>query len=91
MLHYGYDLALIPWMIAVGTATHLAGDMLTNEGIPIAWPLSRRHVRLLPEPFAFTTGTRPERWVVAPLLLMALVWLVAVVEKVVPADRLPLH
>ena len=54
-------MTLIPWLIAVGTATHLAGDMLTNEGIPIAWPLSRRHVRLLPEPLAFTTGTRPER------------------------------
>jgi hypothetical protein len=33
----------------------------------------------------------PERWVVAPLMLTSLVWLVAVVEKVVPADRLPLH
>jgi hypothetical protein len=65
--------------------------MLTNEGIPIAWPLSRQHVRLLPEPLAFTTGTRPERWVVAPLLLVALVWLVAVVEKVLPAGRLPLR
>jgi membrane-bound metal-dependent hydrolase YbcI (DUF457 family) len=91
MLHYGYDLALVPWLIAAGTATHLAGDMLTDEGIPIAWPLSRRHVRLLPEPLAFTTGTRPERWVVAPLLTVALVWLVAVVEKVVPDGRLPLR
>jgi len=27
--------------------------------------------------------------VVAPLMLAALVWLVAVVEKVVPPDRLP--
>jgi hypothetical protein len=34
--------------------------MLTKEGIPIAWPLSRVHVRLLPEPLAFTTGTRPD-------------------------------
>jgi hypothetical protein len=40
---------------------------------------------------AFTTGTRPERWVVAPLMVAALVWLVAVVEKIVPADRLPLR
>jgi hypothetical protein len=29
--------------------------------------------------------------VVAPLMLAALIWLVAVVEKVVPAGRLPLH
>ena len=91
MLYHGYDLALVPWAIAAGTATHLLGDMLTNQGIPIAWPLSRQHVRLLPEPLAFTTGTRPERWVVAPLLLVALVWLVGVVEKILPAGRLPLR
>ena len=91
MLYYGYDVALVPWAIAAGTATHLVGDMLTNQGIPIAWPLSRQHVRLLPEPLAFTTGTRPERWIVAPLLLVALVWLVGVVEKVLPAGRLPLR
>ena len=64
---------------------------LTNEGIPIAWPLSRFHVRLLPEPLAFTTGTRPERWVVAPAMLAALVWLVAVVEKIMPGGRITLH
>jgi membrane-bound metal-dependent hydrolase YbcI (DUF457 family) len=91
MLRYGYDVTLVPWAIAAGTATHLAGDMLTNEGIPIAWPLSRYHVRLLPEPLAFTTGTRPERWVVAPLLVVALAWLVGVAEKVLPAGRLPLR
>jgi membrane-bound metal-dependent hydrolase YbcI (DUF457 family) len=91
MLYYGYAVALVPWAIAAGTATHLVGDMLTNQGIPIAWPLSRQHIRLLPEPLAFTTGTRPERWVVAPLLLVALVWLVGVVEKVLPAGRLPLR
>ena len=91
MLYYGYDVSLVPWAIAAGSATHLAGDMLTNQGIPIAWPLSRQHFRLLPEPLAFTTGTRPERWVVAPLLLVALVWLVGVVEKILPAGRLPLR
>ena len=91
MLRSGFGVAEVPWAIAAGTATHLVGDMLTDEGIPIAWPLSRVHFRLLPEPLAFTTGTRPERWVVAPLMLAALVWLVAVVEKVVPAGRLPLH
>ena len=47
--------------------------------------------RLLPEPLAFTTGTRPERWVVAPAMVAALAWLVAVIEKVLPAGRLPLR
>jgi hypothetical protein len=40
---------------------------------------------------AFTTGTRPERWVVAPLLVVELAWLVGVAEKVLPAGRLPLR
>lgn len=68
----GWGLALVPVACAVGCTAHLLGDALTDEGIPIAWPLSRRHVRLLPEPFAFTTGTRPERWVVAPALAITL-------------------
>lgn len=68
----GYGVAGIPWAIAIGTATHIAGDMLTDEGVPLFWPLSRQHFRVLPEPLAFTTGTRPERWFVAPLLFVAL-------------------
>jgi membrane-bound metal-dependent hydrolase YbcI (DUF457 family) len=71
----GYGIASLSWTVALGTGTHLIGDMLTDEGVPLAWPLSRRHFRLLPEPLAFTTGTRPERWLVAPLLLIALAWL----------------
>lgn len=77
MLWRGLDLAALPWTVGLGAAAHVVGDMLTDEGVPLWWPLSRRHVRLLPEPLAFTTGTRPERWVVAPLLLLILVWALA--------------
>lgn len=72
----GSGIAALGWAVALGTSMHIAGDMLTDEGVPLAWPLSRAHLRLLPEPLAFTTGTRPERWLVAPLLLVALAWLV---------------
>ena len=75
VLWSGFGINSLTWAVAVGAATHLLGDMLTDEGVPLAWPLSRRHVRLLPEPLAFTTGTRPERWLVAPLLLVTLAWL----------------
>jgi membrane-bound metal-dependent hydrolase YbcI (DUF457 family) len=94
MFYTGFGVTEVPWAIAVGTATHLVGDMLTNEGIPIAWPLSRFHVRLLPEPFAFTTGTRPERWVVAPVLLAALLWLTwlaTIAPRIVPGSRVTLR
>jgi hypothetical protein len=33
----------------------------------------------------------PERWVVAPAMVAALGWLVAVIAKVVPGGRLPLR
>jgi membrane-bound metal-dependent hydrolase YbcI (DUF457 family) len=87
MMYSGYGLASAPIAIAVGTAAHLAGDALTDEGIPIAWPLSRKHVRLLPEPFAFTTGTRPERWVVAPLLVVTLGWLLTLAVTALPGSH----
>lgn len=94
MFYTSFGITEVPWAIAIGTATHLVGDMLTNEGIPIAWPLSRFHVRLLPEPFAFTTGTRPERWVVAPALLAALLWLTwlaTIAPRIVPGSRITLR
>jgi membrane-bound metal-dependent hydrolase YbcI (DUF457 family) len=87
IMYSGYGLASVPIAIAVGTAAHLAGDALTDEGIPIAWPLSRKHVRLLPEPFAFTTGTRPERWVVAPLLVVTLGWLLTLAVTALPGSH----
>ena len=71
----GFGIATLGWAVALGATTHIAGDALTDEGVPLLWPLSRKHIRFLPEPLAFTTGTRPERWLVAPLLLVALAWL----------------
>jgi hypothetical protein len=71
---HGWEIQLIPLACALGCATHLAGDMLTVEGIPIAWPLLRGHVGL-PRPVGFTTGTWRETWVLAPTLLITLGWL----------------
>ena len=69
---YGYGLALVPLAMLLGTATHIAGDMLTDSGCPLGWPFSQFRCKLLPEPFAFSTGTRPELMIVDPLLLGAL-------------------
>ena len=66
----GYGAAGIPWAIAIGTATHVAGDMLTDEGVPLFWPLSRQHVRVLPEPI-MTLG-QPGLWTPAPEVAAAL-------------------
>jgi membrane-bound metal-dependent hydrolase YbcI (DUF457 family) len=74
---YGFGLALIPLAVLIGTATHIAGDMLTDCGCMLGYPVSRRHFHLLPEPLAFTTGTRPELLIVDPLLTASLVILAA--------------
>jgi membrane-bound metal-dependent hydrolase YbcI (DUF457 family) len=72
---YGYGLRLIPIAVFVGCCTHIAGDMLTDSGCMLLYPLSQQRYHLLPEPLAFTTGTRPELLVVDPLLTAALVLL----------------
>jgi membrane-bound metal-dependent hydrolase YbcI (DUF457 family) len=71
----GYGLALIPLAVLIGCATHIAGDMLTDSGCMLGYPASRFRFHLLPEPLAFTTGTRPELLFVDPLLTVALVGL----------------
>jgi membrane-bound metal-dependent hydrolase YbcI (DUF457 family) len=58
--------------VGLGCATHVVGDMLTEEGCPLFYPFSEQHCRLLPRPLAFTTGTRPELWVVDPALAAGL-------------------
>jgi membrane-bound metal-dependent hydrolase YbcI (DUF457 family) len=74
---YGYGLSLIPLAVFVGCCTHIIGDMLTDSGCMLLFPLSKHRFHLLPEPFAFTTGTRPELLVVDPLLTAALLALAA--------------
>lgn len=70
----GYGLPLVAIATGVGCAAHIAGDLLTDQGCPLAWPIGRLRFRLLPEPFAFTTGSKPET-VFALVLVVALGWL----------------
>jgi membrane-bound metal-dependent hydrolase YbcI (DUF457 family) len=70
---YGYGLRLIPLAVLIGCCTHIVGDMLTDSGCMLAFPWSKRRYHLLPEPLAFTTGTRPELLIVDPILTGALV------------------
>lgn len=61
-----------PWwlvgVVALGTATHVAGDMCTERGVPLAWPVSRRSVRI----GSIDTGKTVERRLVVPVLYVAL-------------------
>lgn len=60
--------------VAIGTAAHIAGDMLTKEGCPLGWPLLRTRLKV----WTLTTDGPVERLVVGPALgVAALVLLVA--------------
>jgi hypothetical protein len=54
--------------VLIGCAAHVAGDMLTDSGCMLGYPVSRHRFHLLPEPLAFTTGTRPELLIVDAVL-----------------------
>jgi membrane-bound metal-dependent hydrolase YbcI (DUF457 family) len=69
MILTGYGLSLVAIAAAAGTATHIAGDMLTREGCPLAWPMSRKNWHLTPGFLRFTTGTWPEHLIVTPVLV----------------------
>jgi membrane-bound metal-dependent hydrolase YbcI (DUF457 family) len=71
----GYGLSLVPLACALGCATHIAGDMLTESGCPLGWPASEYRFRLLPHPLSFVTGTWRELWVVDPALTATVVLL----------------
>jgi membrane-bound metal-dependent hydrolase YbcI (DUF457 family) len=76
---FGYGLRLIPLAVLIGCCVHIAGDMLTDSGCMLGFPVFRHRFHLLPEPLAFTTGTRPELLIVDPLLSGALLILAAAV------------
>jgi membrane-bound metal-dependent hydrolase YbcI (DUF457 family) len=79
----GWDLALVtPWRVPIlafcavlGMLAHIAGDMLTHGGCPVWYPASRDDHHLLPHGLQFTTGKLAEHWIVSPLLLAALAFL----------------
>lgn len=63
----GWDLRLAALACALGCACHIAGDMLTTAGCPLAWPVPLRHFGM-PRPLSFVTGTWRETWCVVPVL-----------------------
>jgi membrane-bound metal-dependent hydrolase YbcI (DUF457 family) len=87
VIWYGYGLALIPVAVALGTTVHLIGDSATASGVMWLYPMSQHRFHFLPGRAAFTTGTRPETWIVDPLLTLALLAL-AVHEVML---SLPVH
>jgi membrane-bound metal-dependent hydrolase YbcI (DUF457 family) len=82
VLWQGWDLVtalnvpVLAVCVALGMLAHVAGDMLTHDGCPLLYPLSRYEFGLLPEPVRITTNKLAERWVISPLLLAGLAYFV---------------
>ncbi len=60
--HRGYP--MLGLAVGVGCLTHLLGDLITRAGVPILWPLSRKHRRWrmigLPDSIAIRAGGTAE-------------------------------
>jgi membrane-bound metal-dependent hydrolase YbcI (DUF457 family) len=63
--------AWLPWAVALGVLTHIAGDALTTAGIPVplVWVVRRCRLKLLP----IRTGALVEKAVLVPLFVVAIV------------------
>ena len=66
----------LPWAVALGVLTHIAGDALTTAGVPVplVWLVRRARLTLTP----MRTGAPVEKLVLVPAMLLATVWLLAV-------------
>lgn len=63
------SLAWVPLALVLGSAVHVAGDMLTNGGCPLLWPLKSGKGRGKHKRYAlglFKTGGPVENWLVLP-------------------------
>lgn len=74
------DLSWVPLAIMLGMAVHVAGDMLTNGGCPLFWPIKKgKGKRSKPARYAlglFKTNGWFENWIVLPLAIIGTVALI---------------
>lgn len=75
------DLSILPYALVLGVVIHIAGDMITRGGCPLGWPWSQTMHGLK----WFLTGSRTEKRVVAPILVVLLV--AAVIGHVTPVIK----
>lgn len=77
---------LVTLAVAIGVTAHIAGDMCTEHGVPLAWPDMRRW-----RVATIDTDSRVERHGVMPLLLVAFVCLVAARSGLIDFHSLTHH
>lgn len=62
--------------LLLGYSSHLFGDSATKSGIRLLYPSATRF-HLLPKGWRFTTGSLAEEALMAPLALLAIVFLLS--------------
>lgn len=65
---HGLDPWFLPVAVAVGAAVHVIGDLMTEQGARVLWPITSRSFRIA----SIDTGHAVERWLIAPALWAAL-------------------
>src|SRR3954464_7009149 len=71
LLEHSPSPAWLPWAVGVGVLTHIAGDFLTKEGVPVPLFWLVRRSRLAP--IHLHTGAFVEKAVLVPAFLVAIV------------------
>jgi membrane-bound metal-dependent hydrolase YbcI (DUF457 family) len=66
--------AWLPYAVALGVLTHIAGDAITTQGVPVplVWLVKRCRLKLTP----LRTGTVLEKAVLAPGFVLVTLWFV---------------
>lgn len=60
------NLSAVPVALMLGCAVHVAGDAMTNSGVPLLWPFSRDRLAM----HLFSTGKRAEKVIVYPAIVL---------------------
>lgn len=68
---HAFTFDVMVWAVLVGTTAHVLGDLLTREGCPLLWPVSRSRHRLM----TLTTHGLAERLLIGPALALVAVLL----------------
>ena len=74
LLEHTASPAWLPWAVALGVLTHIAGDALTTQGVPVPvlWLLRRTRLALSP----LRTGAALEKVVLVPAFVLVTIYCV---------------
>ena len=75
LLEHTASPAWLPWAVALGVLTHIAGDALTTQGVPVPvlWLLRRTRLALSP----LLTGAALEKVVLVPAFVLVTIYCVS--------------